>query len=181
MANDVHTATHEKGNTLDLVFSRADSNIIQELLIEDNHMSDHCFVCFQLNIEKPIRERRQLEYRKLQKIDLAELKDDIQKKNLVSLVEHEPTIDGKVLVWNKSKLDILDHHAPIQIKKTTVRPNTAWFTEEISQKKREKRAEAKWRRTRLTIDKDLFRAAKTAKSTYVKETIATNKGNSKDL
>ena len=87
-------------------------------------------------------------------------------------------------------LDILDHHAPIQIKIITVRPNTPWFTEEISQKKRERRrAEAKWRRTRLTIDKDLFRAAKTAtkkaitlaKSTNVRETIATNKGNSKDL
>ena len=118
------------------------------------------------------------------------MKDDIQKKTLVSMVEHEPTIDGKVLVWNKSMLDILDHHAPIQIKNTIVRPNTAWFTEEICQKKRERRrAEAKWRRTRLTIDKDLFRAAKTttnkaitlAKSTYVRETKATNKGNSKDL
>ena len=60
----------------------------------------------------------------------------------------------------------------------------------ISKKKRERRrAEAKWRRTRLTIDKDLFRAAKTAtnkaiplaKSTSVRETTATNKGNSKDL
>ena len=118
------------------------------------------------------------------------MKDDIQKKNLVSLVEHEPTVDGKVLVWHTSMLDILDHHAPIQIKNTTVRPNTAWFTEEISQKKRERRrAEAKWRRKRLTIDEDMFRAAKTAtkkaitlaKSTYLRETIATNKGISKDL
>ena len=109
---------------------------------------------------------------------------------MVSLIEHELTIDGKVLVWDKSMLDILDKHAPIQIKNITVRPNTAWFTEEISQKKGERRrAEAKWRRTRLTIDKDLFRAAKTAiikaitlaKSTYVRETIATNKGNSNDL
>ena len=68
MIQHVHTATHEKGNTLDLVFSRADSNIIQELLIEDNHMSVHCFVSFQLDVEKPIRERRQLEYRKLKKL-----------------------------------------------------------------------------------------------------------------
>ena len=175
MIQHVHTATHVKGNILDLVFSRADSTIIQELLIEDNHRSDHCFVSFQLNVEKPIRERRQLEYRKFKKIDFAELKDDIQKKNLVSLVEHEPTIDGKVLVWNKSMLDI---------------PKTALFTEEISQKKRERRrAEGKWRRTRLTSDKDMFWAAKTAtnkaitlaKTTYMRETLATNIGNSKDL
>ena len=51
MIQHVHTATHEKENTLDLAFSRADSNIIQGLLIEDNHMSDHCFLSFQLNVE----------------------------------------------------------------------------------------------------------------------------------
>ena len=55
--------------------------------------------------------------------------------------------------YNSTLHDCLEKHALITTRTISVRPFVAWFTEEIKCAKREKRkAERKWRMTKLQSD-----------------------------
>jgi len=69
-------------------------------------------------------------------------------------------------LYNKTLCNVLDSHAPKQEKTISIRPKVPWFNDEILTAKREKRkAERKWRATRLEIHKQIFQAARN-KFTY---------------
>ena len=67
----VNTATHKHGHTLDVVITRDSSNLVSDLTVSDPHLCndggkitrDHLAVNFKLNITKPARVRKLVEYR----------------------------------------------------------------------------------------------------------------------
>ena len=53
---------------------------------------------------------------------------------------------------------VVDKHAPIQRKSITLRPNAQWYSDELRHAKHaRRRAEKVWRRTKLTVHRQLFR------------------------
>ena len=82
-----------------------------------------------------------------------------------------------------SIITALDRHAPIITKTVTKRPSVPWFNDEVKFAKKEKRrAERKWRRTKLHSDLIDFKAKKNiaicvmkrARTTYYTDLIQGN-------
>ena len=56
-------------------------------------------------------------------------------------------------------MSILDKHAPLKSRSITIRRSNPWYSPEIEEaKKLRKRLERKWRKTRLEVDRELFKA-----------------------
>ena len=65
--------------------------------------------------------------------------------------------------YNSTLKDILDKHAPLITRSIKERPRVPWFNEEIKMAKRERRkAEKKWRRTKLYTDLAAFKIKRNA-------------------
>ena len=55
---------------------------------------------------------------------------------------------------------MLDKHAPVSKKTVLLRPSNAWFNEDVQEAKRKRRrAERKWRKSPLTINKNILEDA----------------------
>ena len=60
--------------------------------------------------------------------------------------------------YNFCLSSLLDTHAPSKTRTITVRSNSSWYCEEISEAKRNRRKlERKWHKSKLEIDHQLYR------------------------
>ena len=67
------------------------------------------------------------------------------------------TISELVDLYNKELSALLEQHAPLKKKIVTLRPTAPWYSEEIRKEKSKRRKlECHWRRTRLTIDREIY-------------------------
>ena len=121
-------------------------------------------------------------------MDKAKLKKDILASQSSLLLPH--TVTDAFNLYSKCLSNILDTHAPMQEKVISVRPKVPWFNNEILASKREKRkAERKWRTTRLEIHRQIFQAArnkfthkiKTAKAEFYKSQVEECENDQKKL
>ncbi len=177
--------THVSGNTLDLVLTRSSDDLINSVDI-DGLFSDHNSRC-KLNVNKPEYTKNIVTYRKLKAINHEDFACDIMNSDLIT----KPHSDLPALIdqYNSTLSTVLDKHAPLKTRSFTQRPNNPWYNDEIAEAKRKrKRLERKWRKTKLQIDRDLYKTQRLlvnsliseAKSKYYQDQITTC-ANSKDL
>ena len=155
----VKEPTHSKGHTLDLLITRGSDTLIQEITVKNMLISDHFWVHCSMSCSRPGVVRKRLSYRNIKKIDLDSFRRDIANSPLSKPDEFDDV--GKLVsTYNKVLSDILDKHAPLNERVFTIRPDAPWFTSEIAEAKRAcRKAERKFRRTKLTIHKQLFQEA----------------------
>ena len=68
------------------------------------------------------------------------------------------SVEQFVEVYNNEMHDVLEKHAPLQTKEITLRPNSPWYSNDLRVAKWDKqKAERVWRRTNLTIQRDIFK------------------------
>ncbi len=153
----VSESTHKEGNTLDLIISNNESSIISHQV--DLMISDHCNILFDLDMSRPPRIKKNITYRKTKSININDFKKDI--KHSMAQIKLDDNLEDLVDTYNENLLGVLDKHAPKQTKLVTLREKTPWTTEEIRPHKRElRRLERKMKRTKLEIDKQLFKDKK---------------------
>ena len=119
-------------------------------------ISDHACLITHIRVSRPKPSVRNVSYRKLKSVNIEDFRKDI----LVSSVYPVPdmSLDGLVSFYNSTLGECLDKHAPITTRTISVRLRVAWFNEEIKCAKRDKRkAERKWRTTKLLSDLSLFK------------------------
>ena len=183
--------THLAGNTLDLIITREQSNIITKYDIDDL-ISDHHSILIDMKISKPSKAKKYVKYRKTKNMNLNNFKIDLRHflssrldRTGLSLL----SLDHLIETYEDSK-KILDKHAPESGKFITIRNPTPWNTEDIKSLKTAKRkAEKKWRKTRSQSDLDNFREKRNELTKHTSEfkkkslakKIKDNKGNSKAL
>ena len=184
----VHEPTHSHGHILDLVITRCEELPISDLNVHAPILSDHGGIMFSLPLGKPPAQRDVCVFRRLNKIDIKKLKQDIINSELYS--SPCDNIDEYVSQYNTVLRKILDEHAPEVQKKVTIRHNPPWFTDEVAQLKRERRrAERKWRSTKLIVHKEIFKClhhrcvdlCDKLKADHYVSKIDENKGNQKAL
>ena len=184
----VNDPTHDRGHILDLVITRDGEEVISDLSVCPFYLSDHSVITFKLDMGKPLPIKKKIRIRKVKDIDVEEFIKDLEHS---ILIQNPPSaLDDLVECYNSSLTLVLDKHAPIREKEVILRPNAPWYTESILQAKHEKRrAERKWQKTRLEVDKQILKnkqkeandACDKAKKDYYNSKIEETTENSKEL
>jgi hypothetical protein len=161
----VSGATHKKGHTLDVVITREVSSLLLgSPTISDPCLSDktgkpagdHLSVNFSINMKKPPRPKKDITYRKLRGICIDDFVTDLSKSSVLNSTDG--TVDELVEAYNTGIQVLIDQHAPLCKKTITLRPNTPWYSDEVrSAKQNRKKAEKQWRKTKLTVHRQIFK------------------------
>ena len=145
--------THRSGQVLDVVVTRDNEPVLQHLAVSDM-ISVHNLIWCRIYHPKPSPVRVTVTTRKMHDINLADIQQELESlampsdHDVVTLTDH----------YNQSLTRILDHRAPVREKTITIRPAQPWLSDDIHRAKCEKRKlERRWRRTRLTVYKEMYR------------------------
>ncbi len=182
----INEPTHYKGHTIDVLISRDDSQLLDDITVTDIGLADNngkvindhyaiTFTILQL-INEPKTE--EVSYRKLRSIDTDNFRRDISMSAILC------TTDGTVEELSQNYISglakLVDVHAPMLHKTILLRPHAPWYTEETRDAKQERRRREKvWRLKKLPADKKKYRdqcgvvgiTLADAKSTYYSEKI----------
>ena len=121
-------------------------------------------------------------------MDLNSLQSDLA---ATDLCRNPPEVlEDLAKCYNSTLKVVLDKHAPLITRSIKERPRVPWFNEEIKTAKRERRkAEKRWRRTRLDSDMAAFKVKRNAATALMNKArrefytnfIEENSGNQKKL
>ncbi len=159
LINHVTVPTHKHGNTLDLIITRDNEELILSKPKAGYMISDHCFITTRLGFPCPNFTVKSISHRNIKGIDLPAFKSDLEEvsKDLLSIND----IEILATQYNHRLSDCLDKHAPVVEKTITVRPKVPWYNKSLKQSKISRRkAERKWRSSKLDSDHDLFKQAR---------------------
>ena len=160
----VHEPTHVLGHTLDLVINRDTSQTVSNIVVSDPALVDHAgkltrdhfAVGFMTTLTKPAPIQKTISFRKLQAIDIEAFKQDIMISP--SLCSTSGTVEDLVQAYSEGLSLLIDKHAPIRTKTITQRPNCPWYSDELHEAKHLRRKlERRWRKSRLTVDHQIYR------------------------
>ena len=153
----INKATHRCGHIIDWVIVRPDDDIHIKSTATDSLESNHYCTksYFNVSVSKP-----STLYRTVRNIANIYRPSFIAELSSVS----EFSSDGKANQFCDLLRTVLDKHAPPYQRKVITHNSSPWIEsirDELCMAKRERRqAERKWRNTKLTIFKDLYRQAK---------------------
>ena len=171
----INKPTHRCGHLIDWVIVRPDNDIHKKSTVTDSFESDHyCTKSnFNVSVSKPSTLYRTV--RNIAKIDRPSFIAELYSVSEFSSVE-------KANQFCDFLRTVLDKHAPPSLRKVITHSSSPWFEsirdELIIVKRKRRQAERKWRNTKLTIFKDLYRRHKvsklvhTAKCKFFNERIA---------
>ena len=128
----VHVPTHIHGNTLDLVLSSLDDNLISSLSVYDVALSDHYLAEMNLNITKPKQPLKYTVKRCLRDIDIDAFKSEVV--NISDTIMIGSDISSCIELLNKTRRTLIDKHAPLKRTCIKTRPHL-WYNNDIHQAK----------------------------------------------
>ena len=96
------------------------------------------FSVLAIGFPRPALSRKELTFRKLNNIDIAEFSADIASSVLCASV-HWDNIDALYDCFNMTLTNIFDKHAPLKTRIVINRPKIPWFKDDIKQLKRKRR------------------------------------------
>ena len=121
-----------------------------------NNSGDHLAVLASLDIQKPKRQRKLVTYRRFSSINLSKFKADVSKAKDCSQLDD---VTAMVTQYNEACSEAVQKHAPPITKTITLRPGTAWYTNELRQAKRtRKKLERSWRKTGLAVHRSIYKS-----------------------
>lgn len=181
---------HRSGNTLDLLITRSQDDIIALPKAFDCSLPDHYALFFDLKLDKLPLPKKTVVYRRLKEIDPVALCQAIQSCPLMSLDMSAMNLNEIANKYNSELSAILDKHVPVRIKTITVRAPTLWYDDEIRAAKQRKRViERRWRKSELTVHREKYIAEQNhvndlisaAKARHFRTKIADMEGDTKRL
>ena len=156
LTQHVSHSTHKYGNSLDLITTRANDDVVGKWFVHDPLISDYLAVHVSLRLAKLLPERRTMSYRRIRAIDFHEFCRDLENSSLVRDAETSDLSDF-VNKYNNILKSLLDTNAPLRTRTITLRPTASWYKEEIRSEKRRRRAlERRWRSSKLECDRLRF-------------------------
>ena len=149
----VSGATHVRGSTLNLIVTAKTYNLLTTPVSPTTLFTDYYALECDLNVVKPERPKRRVRYRKFASIDKRAFTADIRDAFAVTSGTTVESIDN----YNTAIEAIVNKHAPVVTRVIADRPKTPWHTEVLSCAKRDfRRAERRWRKTRLTVHRQIY-------------------------
>ena len=150
----VNEKTHVEGHQLDVLITNDCDKAIDARVINDINLSDHfplaCKIKF---VPKKLPEYKLIKYRDLKSIDMPCLTDMLQCEFSQRNIANENSFYLAVSSYNDSLKSVLNAVAPIKEKTIKCVPRAPWFDYEYSELRRKRRrAEKRFRRTKLMVD-----------------------------
>ena len=146
--------THIKNHILDWLITDSLDNV-HLVHVQDKCLSDHKAFTFEMPCPKPIPTKRSISGRKLETINNEKFKRDLE--NIIEDISTSTT-KSALEQYNAKLIMLLDQHAPLKTRIVTDRPSAEWMNLDIKQAKAERRrAERRWRQTKLSVHRDIFR------------------------
>ena len=143
--------THKNSNTLDLIITRLDEQIVCNLSVNDLLTSDHFVLHCNLNLAKPTKIMKTVTCRKIRSIDTEKLRNDIKNSSLY--LSPRAVLSELCDQYDEVLSSILDDHAPLLTKTVIQRPAAPWYNKDIAvQKSKRRQFERRWRRSGLQVD-----------------------------
>jgi hypothetical protein len=181
--------THKSGNTLDLIITRKKSLFTGYFTSDLN--SDHNCILFDVKMGRGTDKSKIVRFRKTKNIDLENFKCDLRNRLKVPSLSADSKhyLNQLVSIYLSSR-EVLDKHAPEVERMVCIRKPNPWTNADIKNLKIEKRkAEKKWRKTRLTVHWEIFQEKRNAlnktlndlRSKDLRTIMQKHKGNSKAL
>ena len=120
-----------------------------------SYLSDHGAVHCTLKYQKTKVPKSLVTYRNFKNINQIEFANDIRKFPL--LKQSTASLNEKVEKYNTFLSDTLNKHAPMKTRSISLRPSVPWLPDAIFDAKRKRRRlERHWRKTKLDIDRHAF-------------------------
>ena len=102
--------THRRGHTLDLVLTRSDDNLISNLIVLGESLSDHQPVLCNIDFPRPHATRKAVLFRKTKNIDITRFRSDIVASPLVENGSEDATdLNTLVTLYNDTLCSLLDN------------------------------------------------------------------------
>jgi len=147
--------THKSGNTLDLIISRTNEDLLVNTNVLPRRLSDHHAIIACLDVLPPKPIPKLVTYRKLRKIDLASFTQDLQDILAREALETDEPIDADC--YNKIMEGVLDKHAPKITRNILPRTSKPWYNDDIHQERQlRRRFERKWLKTKLEVHHQIY-------------------------
>jgi flagellar biosynthesis chaperone FliJ len=160
----VHEPTHVHGHTLDVIITRDTCDVISSVEVTDPGLCDHAgkltkdhyAVSFTTTIAKPVAIQKAVTFRKLRAINVDTFKHDIVSSPTLHILDG--SVDIELRAYNDGLRSLVDAHAPLCTKVIVQRPDCPWYTDELHAVKHTRRKlERRWRKTKLTVDHQIYR------------------------
>ena len=135
LSQHVSGPTHLSGHTLDLIITCSSDDVVLASPKATFPISDYFIIQCPIGFPRPALSRKELTFRKLKNIDIAEFSTDIASSTLCASV-HWDNIDALSDCFNMTLTDTLDKHAPLKTRIMINRPKIPWFNDDIKQLKR---------------------------------------------
>ena len=116
-------------------------------------ISDHKAICFQLNLQKPLNERKSVVSHRLRNFDFEAFNKMIISSGLLADGSDLP-LELLVDRYDNVLRDTMDILAPVKSRTIVLGPNAPWYNKDIGNEKRKRRRlERRWRSSRLESDR----------------------------
>jgi hypothetical protein len=186
----IQEPTHIHGHTLDILVCDAESDLINNINIDNNGISDHHSVYWELTSQRLMEDKKTIIYRDLKNINVDNLNEDIRNSSLNQFCNYNSNVTDATSMFKYILGSLLDHHAPEKRLEVKNRINTPWYSNALREKKREvRKLEKAWRKTKDALSgfeyryrlQELSVLAESEKKTFYKNQIVQHKGNMKML
>ena len=142
LSQHVSGPTHLSGHTLDLIITRSSDDVVLASPKATFPISDHFIIQCPIGFPWPALSCKELTFRKLKNIDIAEFSADIASSMLCASADCD-NIDALSDCFNMTLTDILDKHVPLKTRIMINRPKIPWCNDDIKQLKRKRRRHEK--------------------------------------
>ena len=130
LSQHVSGPTYLSGHTLDLIITRLSDDVVLVSPKATFPLSDHFIIQRPMGFPWPVLSCKEMTFRKLKNIDIAEFSADISSSMLCASV-HWDNIDALSDCFNMTLTDILDKRAPLKTRIMINRPKIPWFNDNI--------------------------------------------------
>ena len=160
LVQHIRTATHIKGNTLDLVITRADELLPSRIKTSHDVSPDHFGVLFEINVEKPETKPTPTSWRDWKSFDADSFSAGLLSSEISSVLESSSVHDA-VDKYDLILGQLLDKHVPLKTRShgNIRQHNASWYNDSIRESKRTRRQyERRWRKSKLESHREDYRS-----------------------
>ncbi len=133
----IHEPTHYHGHTIDVLITRCDSSLVENIVVTDiglcdndsNLINDHYAIAFTVNLPITAPTKSTISYRNYKGIDTHAFTCDV--RDLEMLNNMNSTVDELTITYITGLAALINTHAPTITNTITLHPDSPWYNDDL--------------------------------------------------